>query len=151
MILRVSRDHQMSLMKALTDAGEREIGGILMGEHVGVDEFSVASLTIQRRGGTIARFIRIVEHAVTALTRFFGETRNDFTRFNYLGEWHSHPLFPPYPSRQDDTSMMKIVLDGRVGANFVVLIVAKTVGPELIATATLYTRSGRSDVMLVME
>lgn len=151
MIVRLPREHRMALVKALREAGEREIGGILMGEHVGTDEFRVASLTIQKRGGSIARFVRIVEHAISALTQFFRETGRDFTRFNYLGEWHSHPLFVPSPSREDDASMMKILLDERVGANFVVLMVAKMAGNDFVATATLYTRSGRSAVDLVIE
>jgi sulfur-carrier protein adenylyltransferase/sulfurtransferase len=151
MILRLPATQRAELVDALQEAGEREIGGILMGEHVDVNEFRVASLTIQRRSGTIARFVRIVEHAVTALTRFFRETGNDFTRFNYLGEWHSHPLFTPYPSSEDHVSMMKILWDEKVGANFVVLIVAKMVDGELVTTGTLYTRSSRCAVTLVIE
>lgn len=122
-----------------------------MGEHVGPDEFRIVSLTIQRDGGSIARFVRLVEHAMMALTRFFRETGNEFTRFNYLGEWHSHPLFAPNPSSQDDASMMKILLDEKVGANFVVLMVAKLTDGELIATGTLYTRSGQSRITMRVE
>jgi integrative and conjugative element protein (TIGR02256 family) len=151
MILRLSGQHRMALVGALREAGKREIGGILMGEHIGADEFRVASFTIQRRGGTIVRFVRIVEHAISALTRFFRETGSDFTRFNYLGEWHSHPSFAPYPSSEDDASMKKILLDDKVGANFVVLIVAKMVETEFVATATLYRRAGQSAVDLMIE
>src|SRR4051812_17900335 len=111
MILRIPAAQRRTLVNAMTDAGEREIGGVLMGEHLGRDDFRVTTLTIQRHGGTIARFVRAVEQAVSALTRFFRETGNDFTRFNYLGEWHSHPLFPPHPSRQDELSMLRILRD----------------------------------------
>lgn len=151
MILRLPEAHRSALVAALNEAGEREIGGILMGEHVGFDDFRVASLTIQKRGGSIARFVRMIEQAISALTRFFHETGRDYTRFNYLGEWHSHPSFVPSPSPQDDASMMKILLDEKVGANFVVLMVAKMVRNDFVATATLYTRSGRCAVELMIE
>ncbi|HEV7487312.1 MAG TPA: Mov34/MPN/PAD-1 family protein [Thermoanaerobaculia bacterium] len=151
MILRFPEAQRGILIEALTAAGEREIGGVLMGEHLGVDDFRVTSLTIQRRGGTIARFVRAVEEAILALTRFFRETGNDFTRFNYLGEWHSHPLFPPYPSREDDSSMIRILRDNNVGANFVVLVIVKMVNSQVVATGTLYTRSRQSVVTLMME
>lgn len=151
MIVRLPREQRMALIAALKDAGSREIGGILMGEHVGVDEFRVASLTIQRRGGSIARFVRFVEHAVTALAKFFRDTHSDFTRFNYLGEWHSHPLFEPRPSPEDDASMMKILFDDKVGARFVVLMIAKLEAGEFVASARLYTKSGHSAITLAQE
>src|SRR5437762_274515 len=108
-----------------------------MGEHVGVDDFRITDLTIQRRGGTIARFVRLVEHAVVALRRFFRVTGNEYTRFNYLGEWHSHPLFLPLPSSHDDVAMMEIVTDDQVGANFVVLMIAKLTKEHFTSTAWL--------------
>jgi proteasome lid subunit RPN8/RPN11 len=151
MILHLPAPRREELVDALRDAGTCEIGGVLMGEHVGVDEFRVERVTIQRRGGTFARFIRIVTDAVSALNRFFHDTQHDFTRFNYLGEWHSHPLFQPYPSSEDHSSMMEILLDGGVGANFVVLMVTKLVDDNLVASATLYTKAGRSAVSLIIE
>jgi hypothetical protein len=57
----------------------------------------------------------------------------------------------PSPSWQDDASMMKILFDQKVGANFVVLMVAKMAESDFVATATLYTRSGRSTVDLVID
>ena len=36
---------------------------------------------------------------------------NDFGRFNYLGEWHSHPSFPVSPSTTDIRTMQAMVED----------------------------------------
>ena len=44
------------LIDALGQAGRREIGGILMGEHVGPDAFRLKELTVQRKEGTFAGF-----------------------------------------------------------------------------------------------
>ena len=110
---------------ALTEAGHREIGGILMGEHVGPDSFRVKDLTIQRKGGTFATFVRIVGNILGPLQAFFRSTRYDYIRFNYLGEWHSHHSFALSPSTTDHRSMISLVDDPQLGANFVVLLLAK--------------------------
>lgn len=96
-----------------------------MGEHVGVDTFRVKELTIQRKGGTFAAFVRIVEEIVGPLRAFFRTTNHDYTRFNYLGEWHSHHSFKLSPSRRDHATMLAMVLDPQLGAHFVVLLLVK--------------------------
>lgn len=130
------------LLAALRKAGRREVGGILMGEHVGPNLFIVREMTAHRRGA-FASFVRRIEDAIGRLRAFFQQTGHDYTRFNYLGEWHSHPSFAPYPSRTDDLSMLQIVQDEAVGANFAVLLIAK-LGLEgvLIATAHTYLPDG---------
>jgi integrative and conjugative element protein (TIGR02256 family) len=110
--------------QALIRAGRREIGGILMAEHVGEDKFTVRDLTICG-GGTFASFIRRIQGVWTKLHRFFDRTNHDYTRFNYIGEWHSHPSFEPVPSPADHKSMNDIVMDKEIGCNFVVLLVVK--------------------------
>ena len=127
---------------ALRKSGDREIGGILMGEHAGLDEFKVTNITVQKRGG-ISNFIRIIEDAVGKLNAFFRQSSNDYARFNYIGEWHSHPLFDPYPSSKDDNSMLEIVMDESVGANFAVLLIVKlTPDKGLVGTAHTYLPKG---------
>src|SRR3954471_14861148 len=98
------------IKKALRDASSREVGGILMAEHVGLETFSFSELTIHRRG-TFASFVRRVEDALGFLRAFFRLKNHDYTRFNYIGEWHSHPSFAPVPSATDDASMREIIAD----------------------------------------
>ena len=59
------------------------------------------------------------------MKKFFAHTGSDFTRFNYLGEWHSHPSFAPVPSTVDVETMQSMAADPSVGANFLVLLIAK--------------------------
>lgn len=110
------------LCDAMQRVGQREIGGILMGEHIGEDEFRIMDVTIQVRGGTFATFVRLVEGFARPLRQFFARTGHDYRRFNYLGEWHSHHSFALRPSPQDEESIREIVDDPEVGANFVVLL-----------------------------
>lgn len=130
------------LLAALRKAGRREIGGILMGEHTGPNIFIVREITVHRRGA-FASFVRRIEDAIGRLRAFFQETGHDYARFNYIGEWHSHPSFAPYPSRMDDLSMLQIVQDEEVGANFAVLLIAKLGrAGELVSTAHTYLPDG---------
>ena|SRR5437870_1860330 len=130
------------LVMALTKAAHREIGGILMGEHVAENMFRVKDLTIQQRGGG-AMFLRRVQDFFGPLWKFFRATDYNFRRFNYLGEWHSHPSFVPEPSMTDRQTMRDIVEDPQVGAHFAVLLVVKLndVG-QLDGSVTVYQPRG---------
>jgi len=127
------------LVAALAKAAEREIGGIMMGEHVGEKVFRVKDLTIQHHGGSLAAFWRTVQDMITPLRNFFRATQQNFKRFNYLGEWHSHPSFLPEPSATDHKSMREMIEDPKLGANFVVLMVVKLNGAgQLQGSITVY-------------
>ena len=118
------RDIQVKLLAALRRAGKREIGGVLMAEHVGPDRFELMDITVHKRGA-MAFFVRRIEDALGRLQAFFSSTDNQYARYNYIGEWHSHPMFAAEPSQTDDTSMHQIADDPKVGANFVVLLIVK--------------------------
>src|SRR5438552_2278187 len=96
----------------------REIGSVLVGEHVSGDVFRVADISVQRQGGALAHFVRDPVHHKEFLSEFFSRTGHDYLRFNYIGEWHSHPSFQPLPSQSDLETMYEIVNDPEVGANF---------------------------------
>ncbi len=144
--LNLPPDLAETLQTALRKAGQYEVGGILMAEHTGINEFTVREITVHSRG-TYACFIRRIEDALGKLRSFFQKTEHDYLRFNYLGEWHSHPLFVPYPSKKDDISMLQIVQDDMVGANFAVLLIVKlNPNSQLIATAHTYFPDGQRSV-----
>lgn len=113
------------LVKALSAAGCNEIGGILMGEHISPGKYKIANITVQNLAGTSASFLRLPYSLITTLRAFFQKTGNQFVRFNYLGEWHSHPSFSLEPSYIDCESMWEIVDDLSIGANFAVLLIVK--------------------------
>ena len=102
-----------------------------MAEHIGPDHFIVRQLTVQG-GGRFASFVRGTRSALRALSEYFRQSGHDYTRFNYLGEWHSHPSFSVQPSLTDHRSMLDIVTNAKVGANFVVLLIFKLVDREAL-------------------
>lgn len=139
MQLILPREIREQIEAALREAGRREIGGILMAEHVGENAFRVRSVTIQRRGGSFATFLRVVEAFLTPLRNFFRQTDYNYTKFNYIGEWHSHPSFVPTPSETDHQTMLSIINDPQTGAFFVVLLIVKLDEyGEFVGTMTVY-------------
>ena len=148
----VPQEIQQTLRKALRDAGTSECGGVLMAEHVGPDHFAVRTLTVQG-GGSFASFIRGTRAAFRALSDYFHRSHYEYTRFNYLGEWHSHPSFSVQPSSTDHRSMVEIATNPKVGANFVVLLIFKLADrTRLEGSAHTYLPDGSmSPSTLVLE
>ena len=137
----VPPDVQATLQLALEKAGQRECGGVLMGEHVGLNHFTVRALEVQK-AGAIASFLRSVASAARAIKAFCSSNGNDFRRFNYLGEWHTHPLFSVQPTSRDHATMRELATDTRVGANFVVLLIFRLNGAALEGSAHTYLPDG---------
>ena len=52
---------QAKLLAALTGAGKREVGGVLMAAHVGLNRFEVMDITVHKRGAIAA----LVGQAIT--------------------------------------------------------------------------------------
>lgn len=129
------------LRHELRKARAREIGGVLVGEHIADDTFRIVDLSVQVTGGTAAHFVRDPVHHEVFLAKFFRKTGNEYERFNYIGEWHSHPSFEPVPSGEDVSTMTSLVYDPAVGVNFAVLIIARLrTRAHLQLSATLFQR-----------
>ena len=130
------------LRREMRKAGRREIGGLLLGEHIRDEVFRVAEISVQRSGGTHVSFVRDPREHRDQLAEFFTRTGGDYTRFNYLGEWHSHPSFEPTPSPEDLQTMQSIVEDPTVGVNFVTLLIASPVNGMTIQVSATAFRAG---------
>lgn len=141
--LNLPRDQAEELCRELESAGCREIGGILMGEQLAPSHFRVTEMTFQRQGGMFARFVRNARLALVALQHFFTRTGHRYQRYNYLGEWHSHPSFEPKPSDTDHESMIDVACHQNTGANFVLLLITRlSRNDQLEASVTVYLPDG---------
>lgn len=130
---------QSRLIKELKMAQVREIGGIIMGEHVEQDIFRIYDLTVQQHEGTWISFVRKIEDSLKlSLRRFYRNTGFNYEKFNYLGEWHSHPSFNLQPSSRDRDSMWEIVQDPYVGVNFAILMIVKLEQGRLAGNVFLF-------------
>ena len=127
------------LISELNKSKRREIGGLLMGEHVSENVFRISNLTVQREGGNRSYFVRRMENKVKEEIEFFFEEFNhNYKKYNYLGEWHSHPSFPLIPSKTDQSTMWEIVDDPVVGAFFSVLLIVKLDNGTLKGNVTAF-------------
>jgi len=132
------------MVGACRTAGCRETGGMLFGEHVAENEFRVLEATVAGTG-SVASFLRGVVDGLARLEKFFWRTKRDFRRFNYLGEWHSHPSFALHPSGTDDQTMFDIVNDPKTGARFAVLVIVKLVDERLHAEVFAYFQGSQRE------
>jgi [CysO sulfur-carrier protein]-S-L-cysteine hydrolase len=113
------------LRAALRKAGGREIGGILMAEQIRTSHFRIMDFSLDALSGSVTRFRRGPKGHQERLDKFFERTGCDYGRFNYLGEWHSHPSFSIQPSVADIATMTDIVEDRRSTITFAVLLIVK--------------------------
>jgi [CysO sulfur-carrier protein]-S-L-cysteine hydrolase len=111
--------------RELRQAGNQEIGGVMVAEHLEDAAFRLAGFSVQRSGGSFASFVRKPALHRRFLRRFFEQTGQEFERFNYLGEWHSHPCFVARPSSQDIVQMQALVDDPNQAALFAVLLIVR--------------------------
>lgn len=126
-----------------------ECGGVLMGEHVSEGKFRIVDFTVQRSKGSFASFLRIPRLHIRGLNRFFQRTGNNFCRFNYLGEWHSHPAFDTRPSSSDTATMHTLVNDGETGATFAILLIVRLSGPAMLQAGAYLFLPGNPSVPML--
>lgn len=151
MRIEIARDVEASLRSALRSAGPREIGGVLMGEQIEPGHFRIVDLSVDAETGGNAHFVRSPDAHAQALDAFFERTGNAYDRFNYLGEWHSHPGFPVTPSIQDAASMIALV-HGERGIDFAILLIVRLEAWRALAcSCTLFRRGMSPSVVEILE
>jgi hypothetical protein len=143
MRLRLPPEQIRSLREALNNAGEKEIGGQIFGEQLAPSEFRAIEFTFQKRPGTFARFIVDIVQAARDAMSFFDRTEHRYTRFNYIGEWHSHPSFAVHPSGTDLSAMRDLVTDSNFRGNFAILMIIRLDGNDLTVGAWLFDPAGK--------
>ncbi len=142
MRMRIANDQIEKLRPALRLAGTKEIGGQLFGEQLAPSDFCITELSIQARRGSFARFVVDLVEAGRNALRFFDRTEHQYKRFNYIGEWHSHPSFDVEPSNKDVETMMNLVTDPTFKGSFAVLMIVRLDDDELAMGAWLFNPHG---------
>jgi [CysO sulfur-carrier protein]-S-L-cysteine hydrolase len=143
MKIAMPRDFRKRLHSVVRKAGRCEIGGVLMAEQIEPGNFRLVEFSVDRLTGDTAHFVRSVEDHQAALSAFFGRTGADYERFNYLGEWHSHPNHLPIASREDAQSMEGLVNEER-NIPFAVLLIVRVGWGKFSCSATLFERGAES-------
>ena len=150
MKVRIRTDQAQKLRNALAKAGQREIGGQLFGEQLAPSDFLVTDLAIQTRRGSFTRFFVDQFQAARNAMHFFDRTKHQYTRHNYIGEWHSHPSFSVRPSGTDVATMWGLVRDPEFKGNFAALMIVRLDVERITARAWLFDPTGR-EFPIVLE
>jgi len=124
MKVELMKDVRSRMLLSLKKAKRREIGGILMAEQVKPGEFRIVDFSLDDCTGSSDQFVRSPEHHRVALNAFFSRTGNDYSHYNYLGEWHSHPNHALFPSTTDILSMEEL-LEEEDSIPFAILLIVK--------------------------
>jgi hypothetical protein len=85
----------------------------------------VVDFSLDPLSGSHTAFRRDPQAHRQTLDEFFKRTGRDFERFNYLGEWHSHPSFSVHPSIDDIRTMTEMVEDQSSIITFAVLLIVR--------------------------
>jgi [CysO sulfur-carrier protein]-S-L-cysteine hydrolase len=150
MKLHLPRDIKARMKAELRRAGAREIGGFIMAEQLEPGTFKVVDFSIDRDSGHASCFHREPTKHRAELQAFFDKTGADFSRFNYLGEWHSHPSFSVEPSSTDINAMFNIVQEQDI--DFAVLMIVRLKLQFWLAiNCELYLREGRRTKVNILE
>jgi proteasome lid subunit RPN8/RPN11 len=147
--LQLQSEQVRALRAALERAGTNEIGGQIYGEQLAVSNFLVTDLTFQRRPGTFARFVVDLVQAARDSLKFLDRTEHRYTRFNYIGEWHSHPSFEVRPSSTDVASMRGLVQDPEFRGNFAVLMIVRLDAPHVTCGGWLFDPPGHTQAVTI--
>lgn len=142
MKIRLAPDQTAKLVAALRRAGMNEIGGQLYGEQLAPSDFLVTDLTLPSRPGTIAQFVVDLLEAAGDAVRFFVRTKHEYTRFNYIGEWHSHPSFAVCASETDVATMRALVGDTEFQGSFAILMIVRLDQSTLTTAAWVFDPQG---------
>ena len=123
----------------LTTGSLREIGGWLAAEQLAPGKFELVGFTVDLDVGTHNRFSSLPTTHGTQLDDILAANADRKGRVDYLGEWHSHPTFPPVPSDIDVAAMTKMV--EKSGPSFATLLIVRLLGAAVLqATITTFQR-----------
>jgi [CysO sulfur-carrier protein]-S-L-cysteine hydrolase len=142
MRIELAREIEWRFRSALRKADSREIGGMLLAEQLAPGSFRVVDFSLDPCSGSHTHFQRDPQTHQKTLDEFFRRTGRDFQRFNYLGEWHSHPSFSVHPSIEDIETMTDIVDNRFSMISFAILLIVRLrFRLWLDYSLTIFTRS----------
>lgn len=152
MKVELTKEVRERMMSSLVTAKRREIGGILMAEQVEPGKFRIIDFSVDDVTGDNNHFIRSPDHHRIALDAFFARTGNEYARYNYLGEWHSHPNHVPLPSTTDIISMQDLLREEEEISFAVLLVIKRSWLRQFLCSATLFTKNEKpSEIQITVE
>lgn len=131
------------LKKELDFMGQNETKGSFFAERIDNDLFEVNEIYFSKKRGTFSFIKMIIGDEYKKFQKKYHEKYSfDYEKYNYIGDWHSHPSFSCFPSTYDK----KEAIDDfkKSNANFIVQFIFKNENDSLIGKAFLYDNSNNA-------
>ena len=102
----VPQEITSKIHNAVMESSPNEIKGALFAERLFDECFQIDDVYISQKCGT-----HIFSNLVNNVTykrfekRYFKKHKYDYLNHNYIGDWHSHPLFECVPSNYDNNEI----------------------------------------------
>lgn len=130
-----------AIIKAASDAGGQETGGILIGRYEGsrlaLVEHATTAPPDSRRGRTW------FERGTKGLEQILEEHWDAPVRRYYVGEWHFHPAPDGTPSDRDRDQMFEVASEQRYACRQPVLVIISPGGDKSWLLRVFFFSSGR--------
>lgn len=108
-----------------------EVGGLMMGEHVGQNTFRVTDVSL-KLGEPGRYYLNPAEHR--SFVEAFWAKFPDRSRFSLIGSWHSHPSGEPVPSGSDLRTLKETMAHPSTDLAFKVLLIVCRDAAEQLRT-----------------
>lgn len=125
------------IFAAVNKAGTKETKGALFAKYVSYNCYEIEDVYISKVKGTNVFSILIVNCSYRKFEKqYFKKYNNDFENHNYIGDWHSHPLFECNPSNYDVHEAFDELENSN--ANFLIQLIVKIENNKLVGNCFLY-------------
>ncbi len=127
------------LIKQISKHSPLETKGALFAEDLGNDTFKIDEVYLEPKPGTTTFVKLYINQEYLSFQKNYHKFRkNNFSKYNYIGDWHSHPLFECLPSSYDVSEVEEDIK--KSNAIFLVQIILKVLKGRLVGNAFYYTR-----------
>lgn len=124
---------------AMNKAGIKETKGALFARFISRNCYEIEDVFISKVKGTNVFSNLIVNYSYRKFEKQYFKNHNyDYRNHNYIGDWHSHPLFECNPSNYDvDEAFDEL---NNSNANFLIQLIVKINNHMLVGNCFLYKR-----------
>ena len=137
----VPKEITNKILKAVLKGGTRETKGALFAKYVSFNCYEIEDVYISKVKGTNVFSNLIVNFSYRKFEKqYYKKHDMDYENHNYIGDWHSHPLFACNPSGYDVGEAFDELNNSN--ANFLIQLIVKACNDKLVGNCFVYKRDG---------
>lgn len=137
----VPKEIANKILSAIIKEGVRETKGALFAKFVSENCYEIEDVYISKVKGTNVFSNLIVNYSYHKFEKqYHKKHKKDYVNHNYIGDWHSHPLFECNPSSYDISECFDELKNSN--ANFLIQLIVKVNNEKMIGNCFLYKRDG---------